>query len=126
VRETGGGTGFALERDYDLSTAVLPGDKVISALPDWGGRLWFASTGGVVGTVDPQSGAVRSRPLGEKIANSFAVEDTGAVYVVTDAVLYRLEAGADGIPRASGARPTRTPACRSRASRAPGRARRRR
>ena len=77
---------------------MLPGDKIISALPDWGGRLWFASTNGVVGTVS-ESGAVRSRPLGEKIANSFAVEDTGAVYIVTDAALYRLEAGADGIPQ---------------------------
>ena len=27
-----------------LGTAVLPGDKIISALPDWSGRLWFAST----------------------------------------------------------------------------------
>ena len=77
---------------------MLPGDKIISALPDWSGRLWFASTNGVVGTVDPASGTVRSRPLGEKIANSFAVEDTGAVYVVTDAALYRLEAGAAGVP----------------------------
>ena len=98
VRQTGGGTGFELERGYDLSTVVLPGDKIISALPDWSGRLWFASTSGVVGTVDPKTGAVRSRPLGEKIANSFAVEDTGAVYVVTDAALYRLRAGAGGIP----------------------------
>ena len=99
VRQTGGGTGFAIERDYDLTAAVLPGDKIISALPDWRGRLWFASTNGVVGTVDPASGAVRSRPLGERIANSFAVEDTGAVYVVTDAALYRLEAGAGGVPQ---------------------------
>ncbi len=98
VRQTGGGTGFEVERDYDLSTVVLPGDKIISALPDWSGRLWFASTNGVVGTVDPASGAVRSRPLGEKIANSFAVEDTGAVYIVTDAALYRLAAGAGGVP----------------------------
>jgi hypothetical protein len=98
VGQTGGGTGFAIERDYDLSIVVLPGDKIISALPDWGGRLWFASTNGVVGTVDPASGAVRSRPLGEKIANSFAVEETGAVYVVTDAALYRLQAGATGVP----------------------------
>jgi hypothetical protein len=99
VRQTGGGTGFEIERDHDLSGVVLPGDKIISALPDWGGRLWFASTNGVVGTIDPASGAVRSRPLGEKIANSFAVEDTGAVYVVTDAALYRLEAGAAGVPQ---------------------------
>ena len=72
---------------------MLPGDKIISALPDWSGRLWFASTNGVVGTVDPKTGAVRSRPLGEKIANSFAVEDTGAVYIVSDAALYRLDGG---------------------------------
>jgi hypothetical protein len=98
VRQTGGGTGFEIERDYDLTGAVLPGDKIISALPDWRGRLWFASTNGVVGTVDPASGAVRSRPLAEPIANSFAVEDTGAVYVVTDVALYRLEAGAAGVP----------------------------
>ena len=77
---------------------MLPGDKIISALPDWSGRLWFASTNGVVGTVDPKTGAVRSRPLGEKIANSFAVEDTGAVYIVSDAALYRLTAGAGGLP----------------------------
>ena len=96
VRQTG--SGFAIERDYDLSTVVLPGDKIISALPDWSGRLWFASTNGVVGTVDPKTGAVRSRPLGEKIANSFAVEDTGAVYIVSDAALYRLTAGAGGVP----------------------------
>ena len=98
VRQTGGGTGFQVERDYDLSTAVLPGDKIISALPDWSGRLWFASTNGVVGTVTAD-GTVRSRPLGEKIANSFAVEDTGAVYIVTDAALYRLRAGGNGVPR---------------------------
>ena len=96
VRQTGGGTGFEIERDYDLTGAVLPGDKIISALPDWSGRLWFASTNGVVGTVDRRAARSRSRPLGEPIANSFAVEDTGAVYVVTDEALYRLEAGAGG------------------------------
>jgi hypothetical protein len=99
IRQTGGGTGFELERDHDLTSAVLPGDKIISALPDWGGRLWFASTSGVVGTIDPATGAVRSRPLGEGIANSFAVDDTGAVYIVTDTAMYRLEAGATGLPQ---------------------------
>jgi hypothetical protein len=99
IRQTGGGTGFEVERDHDLTSAVLPGDKIISALPDWSGRLWFASTSGVVGTIDPASGAVRARPLGEGIANSFAVEDTGAVYIVTDKAAYRLEAGPAGLPQ---------------------------
>ena len=61
------GDGFAMRRDYDLTGAVPAGDKVISALPDWSGRYWFASTKGVMGTVDPASGAVRSIPLGEDI-----------------------------------------------------------
>ena len=50
-----------LERDYDLTGAVPLGDKIISALPDWSGRIWFASTNGVVGYVDPATGAVRSQ-----------------------------------------------------------------
>src|SRR3954462_15066669 len=41
--------GFQLVRDVDLSAAIPDGDTIISALPDWKGRLWFASTGGVVG-----------------------------------------------------------------------------
>lgn len=91
------GPGFAIERDHDLSGAVGQGDKIISALPDWSGRIWFASTQGVVGTVDP-SGAVQARALGDPIANSFAVDETGGVYVVTARALYRLDADAGGMP----------------------------
>jgi hypothetical protein len=36
---------------------------------------------------------VRFRDLGSEIANSFAVDETGSVYVVTNRALYRLEAG---------------------------------
>ncbi len=98
VRQTGGGTGFERERDYDLSTALAPTDKIISALPDWSGRLWFASTAGVMGTIDPASGAVRTLPLVEPIANSFAVDETGGVFAVTDRALYRLDAAPGGEP----------------------------
>src|SRR4051812_3192336 len=45
--------GFELQHDYDLTTVELPSDKIISALPDWAGRIWFASVNGVVGYVDP-------------------------------------------------------------------------
>jgi hypothetical protein len=95
------GTGFSRQRDYDLTGAVLPNDKIISALPDWSGRLWFASKAGVVGTVDPASGAVKSLDLKEKIGNSFAVDDKGFVYIVTAAALYRFRAGADGTPQST-------------------------
>ena len=87
-----------VETDYDLTAAVPQGDKIISALPDWSGRLWFASTEGVIGTVDPGTGAVRSLDMGEPVANSFAVDESGGVFVVTQKAMYRFDAGADGEP----------------------------
>jgi hypothetical protein len=90
--------GFELQHDYDLTSVVPDGDKIISALPDWSGRYWFASTKGVVGTVDPVSGAVKGFDTHEKIGNSFAVDETNGVFVVTDAALYRFQAGGDGTP----------------------------
>jgi hypothetical protein len=96
VREEG--EGFALERDYDLTSAVVPGDKIVSALPDWTGRLWFVSQQGVVGVVDRDSGAVRALPLRELITNSFAVDETGGIYLVTDVAAYRLDYGTRGFP----------------------------
>jgi hypothetical protein len=82
---------FALRRDIDLTGAVADGDTILSALPDWSGRLWFASAAGVVGYVTA-AGRVVSRSLGEPIGNSFAVDEHGGVYVVSDAALYRFEA----------------------------------
>ena len=47
---------------------------------------------GVVGTVDPASGAVEvDRHSAEPIGNSFAVDETGGVYIVTDRALYRFD-----------------------------------
>jgi hypothetical protein len=98
VRETGG-PGFALERDYDVTSAVPLGDKIISALPDWSGRIWFASIQGAVGTIDPASGAMKSVALGEANQNSFAVDDSRGVYIVTEKALYRFDADAAGMPQ---------------------------
>ena len=98
VRQTADGAGFELERDYDVTGAVAIGDKIISALPDWSGRLWFVSQQGVVGIVDRASGAVTALPLRERIENSIAVDETGGVYVVTEKAMYRLDAGSSGYP----------------------------
>jgi hypothetical protein len=84
--------GFARRHDYDVSGAVADDDKLISALPDWRGRIWFASVKGVVGWVDRKSGKIHTRDLGAPIGNSFAVDERGGVYIVTDAALYRLRA----------------------------------
>lgn len=99
VRETDP-AGFALEADHDLTKVVPPADKVFSALPDWEGRIWFVTTQGRVGFVEPAGGAVRILATGEAIANSFAVDETGGVYVVTDKALYRF-AAVDGRPAAT-------------------------
>jgi hypothetical protein len=71
------GPRFALVRDYDLTGAVPGDDAIISALPDWHGRLWFATKGGRVGTVTRRSRQVRVRPGGAPIGNSFVENNYG-------------------------------------------------
>jgi hypothetical protein len=95
------GPGFAITRDYDLSGQVASGDGIISVLPDWSGRLWFVTRSGQLGTIDRASGAVHSRALGEGISNSFAVDETGGVFIVSDRALYRFDAGTRGEPEVS-------------------------
>jgi hypothetical protein len=69
-------------------------------MPDWDGRIWFVTKGGGVGTIDRTTGKVRSLRLpGEKIVNSFATDETGGVYVVSDHALYRFDATSTGRPR---------------------------
>jgi hypothetical protein len=96
------GPAFSVDRDYDLSGRLRSGDGIVSALPDWQGRIWFATRSGVVGTIKRRSGAVRTRRLrGEGISNSFAVGEGGGVFIVSDQALYRFGAGRRGRPRVS-------------------------
>ena len=80
---------FAVEEDYDLTGTLPEGSKIISALPDWSGRIWLATTAGLVAVVDPATRAVKTHDLGEVIQNSFAVGDDGGVYIVSEAALYK-------------------------------------
>ena len=89
VGQTPDAPGFRLEADHDLTGAIAANDKVFSALPDWSGRIWFASTQGVVGFVDPATSAIAATDLGEKVSNSFAVDELGGIYLVSTAALYR-------------------------------------
>jgi hypothetical protein len=91
------------ERTYDLTGVIPAGDQLNSALPDWEGRLWFVTRNrGIVGAVDRRSGRVLGvRRTGEAIGNSFAVDDTGGVFVVTDRAQYRFDAGRGGRPKQS-------------------------
>jgi len=94
-----GTPGFEVVRTYDLSSVVPLDDAIISVLPDWSGRLWFVTVDGLVGTIDPANGAVATLALaGEAIGNSFAVDETGGVFIVSDHALYRFDAGSNGEP----------------------------
>ena len=96
------GPGFAVDRDYDVSHHLAADEGIVSALPDWSGRIWFVSRRGLVGTIDPKDGSVRTMRLaGEGISNSFAVDETGGVYLVSDEALYRFDADSKGAPRIS-------------------------
>ena len=88
-------------RTYDLTSAIPADDQLNSALPDWSGRLWFVTRRhGIVGALDPDSGRVLgTKRTGEAIGNSFAMDETGAVYVVTDTAQYRFDAGRGGKPK---------------------------
>ncbi|MFC2078453.1 hypothetical protein ACFLSZ_00570 [Candidatus Bipolaricaulota bacterium] len=93
---------FELVREYDLDEYVVPmrwphRDSVAWVLPDWEGEVyWWATTGGVVGTVDVVSGEVRVLRLEDEIIeNSFAVAEDGA-FILSDRALYRFSLGDDG------------------------------
>jgi hypothetical protein len=96
---------FRLERDYDVSGTLASDDKIVSALPDWSGRIWYATIRGVVGVVDPATGAAKVFDTKEPIGNSHAVDESGGVYIVTDGALYRFDADSSGAPKVTWRQP---------------------
>src|SRR5437763_6523524 len=76
------GPGFAVQHDYDLTGVVPSSDKLFATMPDWSGRIWFVSRNGIVGVISPASGHVEVLDTHEPIGNSFAVDETGGVYIV--------------------------------------------
>jgi hypothetical protein len=98
VAQKADGTRFVRERDHDLTGAMARDDKIVSALPAWTGEIVFVTEQGVVGAVDPESGAVEKLILDETITNSFAVDETGGIYVVTTRAMYRLDLAETGAP----------------------------
>jgi hypothetical protein len=97
--------GNTLERvkTYDLSSVIPADDQLNSALPDWHGRLWFVTREhGIVGDLDPATGRVLgTHRTGEAIGNSFAMDETGGVFIVTDKAQYRFDSTRAGKPKLS-------------------------
>src|SRR3954467_4833364 len=90
-------------KTYDLSSVIPADDQFNSALPDWSGRLWFVTREhGIVGDIDPATGRVLgTHRTGEAIGNSFAMDETGGVFVVTDKAQYRFDSTRAGKPKRS-------------------------
>jgi hypothetical protein len=73
---------------------------VVGLVPDYWGKIWFATTYGTVGVVDPATDHVETSllPLGEGVANSIASAPAG-VAVVSDHALYLFATDAQCKPR---------------------------
>ncbi|MDR3082701.1 MAG: hypothetical protein LBV60_17535 [Streptomyces sp.] len=90
--------GFRLVKDYDLSSQVGT-DHLAAVLPDWSGRLWFATDhSGIIGVLDRSTGSIRTLKLNEENGNGLAMTRTG-VYIVTVKAQYRIFARKGGAPR---------------------------
>ncbi|MFJ8623035.1 hypothetical protein ACIRD3_09315 [Kitasatospora sp. NPDC093550] len=99
-RTAAGDWQLSVDSSLPLATAIPDGDGSVGIAPDWQGRVWFATAGGVVGTADDRTGTVRTLalPAGEKTANSISTAPGGTAVATTHA-LYLLTADPDGTPR---------------------------
>jgi hypothetical protein len=107
-------TFFKVMYDVDLSSFIgSSADVIQSALPDSSGNIWFATKFGVVGVVNhapaenqplvqvtKMTGTVpnplagqdgQPAVLNEAIGNSFAMDQSGGVYIVSTQALYRYQ-----------------------------------
>ncbi|MEV5315806.1 hypothetical protein [Streptomyces sp. NPDC052610] len=99
-RGSDGNWRLSVDRRLPL-TSVVPADDAVTGLaPDWQGRVWFATGGGVVGTADDTTGKIRALtlPAGERVANSISTAPQGTAVTTTHAT-YLLIADDDGAPR---------------------------
>jgi hypothetical protein len=81
---------FALRRK--LRPHVPEGDKLTACMPVWGEpgavpAYWYTTQDGVVGVVGERAASHATLPAGERIQNSFAVNERGA-FVVSSHALY--------------------------------------
>lgn len=111
AEERDGKWSFRVEREWDLKPYVPNDcfnwnnwstdsecDKITTVMPDHQGRYWWTTRNGRLGTLDPESGAVKVHKLaGEEIQNALAM-DARAVYVLSDHAQYAFTADGAGKP----------------------------
>lgn len=105
-RRTPLGWELRVERSISLDTAIRARcggaacGSVVGLVPDYTGKIWFATTFGTVGVVEPATGHIETSllPAGEGVANSIASAPAG-VAVVSDHALYVFAADAECRPQ---------------------------
>jgi hypothetical protein len=99
---------FGLAQTYDLSAQIDDANDILnSVLPDSAGNLWFITNQADVGYVNPMSGRITIASLrtvpganpSETNTKSFATDEDGGVYIVSDHALYRFQVGPGGTPQ---------------------------
>ncbi|WP_372729706.1 hypothetical protein [Nocardioides sp.] len=83
---------------HDLGDVVPGEDCVVDLVPDWSGRIWFATLLGRVGVVPYGGGVARALHLDEPIEHAISVDAEGGVYVATVEAMTRVTAPRDGSP----------------------------
>ncbi|MFC1408856.1 hypothetical protein ACEZCY_06105 [Streptacidiphilus sp. N1-12] len=94
---SGSGWTLTVDQSTSLAAAIPSGDNVVGLAPGWDGRVWFATADGIIGTVDTETGAVRTLSTGEAVQNSISTVP-GHTAVATDHALYLLSEAPDGTP----------------------------
>lgn len=101
VVRSGSTYSFRQVSDVDLTASITAGqptfaatgDTILSALPDFKGNVWFVTTQGLVGALNPATGKSQTTRLAnEGITQSFSMDETGGVFIVSNIAMYRFDA----------------------------------
>jgi hypothetical protein len=113
AQQTDGAWAFVVEDEWDMRDHVPSDclwftnwfpeeggcDGITTVIPWSDGRLWWTTRGGIVGTLEPETGTVQTLRLeGEEIQNALAADES-AVFVLTDHAQYALASDAEGMPQ---------------------------
>ena len=91
IDESSGRTEWRVESEFDVKQSISNKSTIVDAMPDWKGNIWFITRDGYVGTIDANTGGIRTiRLVGEEIQNAMAIAEDG-IYIVSDFALYRFE-----------------------------------
>ncbi|WP_110240226.1 hypothetical protein [Nocardioides gilvus] len=80
---------LTVAQTWNLTKLIGDDDCLVRALPDWSGRIWWASYKGKVGMLDTVAGGAKILDLDERITQPFTVDESG-VFLTSEEAVYRL------------------------------------